>query len=204
MEAKRSYKGQAQAGYTLVELLVIITITAVLTTTFFTFFRTSLYSYLRLQTDASTLTDLETEAVRLATVMRSATDITTASADEFEGYAYFSPSDNYVSLIHYYQQTTSGITQVKADVTPMTANPPTGTPISAQQRSYTVIDNYFPTSGTDLFTYLNASGVAITQPISDLDSIKGVKISLAAKTYDKTTNQEINVQVALRNRKVNL
>lgn len=195
---------QQQQGYTLVELLVIITIIAVLTTTFFTFFKTSLYSYIRLQADASTLTDLETEAVRVATVMRTATDITIAEADEFEGYAYFSPSDTYVSLIHYYLQTSGGITQVKADVTPMTANPPTGTPITAQERNYTVIDNYFPTTGTDLFTYLNASGNVISQPITDLDTIKGVKISLAAKTYDKTTNQEINVQVSLRNRKVNL
>jgi prepilin-type N-terminal cleavage/methylation domain-containing protein len=193
-----------EAGYTLVELLVVITITAVLTTTFFTFFKTSLYSYIRLQADASTLTDLETSAVRIATVLRSTTDVTTAGANEFEGYAYFSPSDTYVSDIHYYLQTTVGVTQVIADVTPMTANPPTGTPITAQKRTYTVIDNYYQVSGTNLFTYLTSSGSTISQPITDLTTIKGISVSLAARTYDKTTNQTINLQVSLRNKKDNL
>lgn len=193
-----------QGGYTLVELMVVIIITAVLTTTFFTFFKTSLYSYISLQADASALTNLETQAVRVATVLRSATGVTTAGANEFEGYAYFSPSDTYVSVIHYYLQTSGGVTKLMAEVTPMSADPPTGSPITAQKRTYTVIDNYYQTSGTDLFTYLTASGSALAQPVSDLTAIKGISVSLAAKTYDKTTNQVINVQVSLRNRKDNL
>ena len=179
-------------------------ITVVLTITFFTFFKTSLYGYIRLQADASTLTNLESQAVRVATVLRSATGITTANASEFQGYAYFSPSDTYVSIIHYYLQSSGGVTVLMAEVTPMSADPPTGSPILSQKRTYTVIDNYYQTGGEALFTYLSASGSDLTQPISDLSAIKGVRVSLAAKTYDGTTNQAINVQISLRNRKDNL
>jgi len=193
-----------QAGYTLVELMVVIILTAVITTTFYTFFKTSLYGYITLQADASALTNLETQAVRIATVLRSTTGVTTATANEFQGYAYFYPTDTYVSQIHYYLQTAGGVTKVMADVTPMTANPPSGSPITAQKRTYTIIDNYYQTTATDLFTYLNSSGSDLALPISDLTTIKGIRVSLAARTYDKTTNQLINVQVSLRNRKDNL
>jgi hypothetical protein len=85
----------------------------------------------------------------------------------------------------------------------MTANPPIGTPQTNKLKTYTIIDNFYQPSGSSLFTYLDSSGNALTLPISDLQTIKGVQVNLAAKGSNGS-NQALNVQVSLRNRKTNL
>lgn len=176
---------------------------AVIGTTFLVFFKSSFFNYLNLQTDASALTQLSRQTNRVAQVLRGTTGITSVTASDFQGYSYFYPSDTYVSVIHYYLSTTNGVTTLKADVTPMSANPPTGSPLTSQMRTYTIIDNFYQAGGTNLFTYLDASGSALALPISDLQTIKGVRVSLAAKGSNNS-NQGVSVDVSLRNRKTNL
>lgn len=190
------------AGFTLVELLVAISIMAVVGLTFLVFFKSTLFNYVNLQSDASELTQLDTQAARIANVLRGLTNISSASANDLVLYAYFYPSDTYVSQVHYYLQTNSGVNQLMADVTPMTANPPIGTLITDKKRSFVVIDNFYQPVNGNLFGYLDASGSALTLPISDLQTIKGIQVNLATKT--KVGNQAINLQVSLRNRKTNL
>jgi prepilin-type N-terminal cleavage/methylation domain-containing protein len=192
-----------QAGFTLIELLVGITLMAVIGTTFLVFFKSSLFNYLNLQSSATSLTQINTQAMRVATVMRGATGITSAADNDIVIYSYFYPQDAYVSLVHYYLQTTGGTKQLLADVTPMTSNPPIGTPITDHLRTYTVISNFYQPTGGTLFTYLDASGNAIATPITDLQTVKGIQVNLAAKQNDGS-NQAMNVQVSLRNRKTNL
>lgn len=191
------------AGFTLIELLVGITLMAVIGTTFLVFFKSSLFNYLNLQSDATSLTQLNTQAMRIATVMRGATDISSASDNDITIYSYFYPSDAYVSVVHYYLQTTSGVTKLLADVTPMSANPPIGSPITASEKTYTIIDNFYQPSGSSLFTYINAGGGTLPTPVADLNTIKSIQVNLAAKTSNNS-NQSMNVQVNLRNRKINL
>jgi len=90
-----------------------------------------------------------------------------------------------------------------ADLTPYSANPPLGSPVTAKKRTFTIIDNYYAVSGVSLFTYLDANNAALSLPISDLQTIKGVRVALAAKTSNGS-NQALSVQVSLRNRKTNL
>jgi hypothetical protein len=90
-----------------------------------------------------------------------------------------------------------------ADLTPMTANPPQGTPIVAKKRTFSIIDNYYQASGVKLFTYLDATGNTLSTPIADLQTVKAIRVTVAAKTSNNT-NQTMNVQVSLRNRKTNL
>jgi prepilin-type N-terminal cleavage/methylation domain-containing protein len=194
---------KGSAGFTLIELMVSIVLMAVIGTTFLVFFKSSIFNYLNLQSDATSLTQINTQAMRVATVMRGVTGITSAANNDIVAYSYFYPSDSYVSLIHYYLQTTNGVTQLLADRTPMTANPPTGTLITSSEQTFTIIDNFYQPSGGTLFTYLDSSGNALTTPISDLQTIKGIQVSLAAKTSN-STNQTMSVQVSLRNRKTNL
>lgn len=176
---------------------------AVIGTTFLVFFKSSFFNYLNLQTDASALTQLSRQTNRVAQVLRGTTDITSVAANDFVGYSYFFPSDTYVSVIHYYISTSGTTKTLKADVTPMSSNPPIGSPITAQMRTYTIIDNFYQPSGVNLFTYTDSSGTALTLPISDLQTIKGVKVSLAAKGSNGS-NQSVSVDVSLRNRKTNL
>jgi prepilin-type N-terminal cleavage/methylation domain-containing protein len=129
-------RSAGSAGFTLVELMVSIVIIAIIGTTFLVFFKSSLLNYLNLQSDAISMTQINTQAMRVATVMRGITNVTSASANDVVAYSYFYPSDAYVSVVHYYLQTSSGTTKLLADVTPMTSNPPIGTPISASQKTY--------------------------------------------------------------------
>lgn len=192
-----------QAGFTLVELLVSITLIAIIGTTFLIFFKSSLFNYLNLQNDATSFTQLDTQAARVSNVLRSATGVNSVSANDLVVYAYFYPSDTYVSLLHYYVVTTNGVKQLKADLTPMSANPPIGTPITAQKRTFVVIDNLYLPTGTNMFDYLSSAGATLSLPITDLQTIKAIRVNLAART-SIGSNQAINVQVSLRNRKTNL
>ncbi len=194
---------QPQAGFTIIELLMVIILIGMMAGTTYSFFNSSLSGYFSLQADASGFTDIATQSQRIAQVMRGITGITSATSSDIVAYAYFSPSDNYVSIVHYYKA--NGNTVLMADVTPMTANPPIGVPISGSKKSHVIVNNYKQSGTTNLFTYLNASGNVIVTPIADLTTIKGIRISLASPTVrNPTVEQVISVQVSLRNFKTNL
>lgn len=191
----------SQQGFTLVELLITIVLTLILSTTFYTFFKTSLFSYLNLQKDASGLTDLAYQSQRVASVVRGATDITSESANDLVFYGYFYPTDAYVSIVHYYLNSPG--TVLYADVTPMTSNPPIGTPITANKKTYKIIEPFKQTTGLPLFNYLDSSGAVLGLPINDEHTIKGIQVNLAVAT-SSGGNEAINLNVSLRNRKYNL
>ncbi len=195
--------GGSQEGFTLVELLIAMILVTLVGITFLTLFKSTIFNFVNMQTDATSAVQINTQANRVASVLRSATGINSASADDLVVYAYFYPSDAYVSLLHYYLQTVDGETKLLADLTPMSANPPIGTPITASMRTFTIIDNYYQAAGVDLFTYLDSNGAALSLPIDELQMIKGVQVTLAAKTSNQS-NQTMSVQVSIRNRKTNL
>ena len=181
--------------------MVVLVVILVMGTAFYTFFHDSLFLYLNLQTDATNATELTAESQRLANVIRGLTDITSASANDMQIYAYFAPSDTYVSQLHYYLNNNQ--TELLADVTQMTANPPTGVPIPSTLQTFVIIDNFKQSANTDLFTYLDSSNNPLTEPIADLKAIKAVRINLAVAT-SSNGNQAMTLQVSLRNRKTNL
>ncbi len=194
----------AQSGFTIVEVIVTLLLVSIVTTTMITFSNTSISQYLGLQQDGVAFGEVAYQTQRVATVVRGLTDITNATADELTMYAYFFPSDSYVSEVRYYKNNNN--TRLLADVTPMTANPPTGTLISANKKTYTVIDNLFITPSVTTFTYLDSTGAVLTQPISDLHTIKGIKVTLAVPSKAPNVNGSFtsSLQVTLRNRKTNL
>ncbi len=194
-----------QGGFTIIELIVVLVLVGFVTSSMYIFFNNSFSQYLGLQQESSTYTDLVRQSQRISTVVRTATDISLAEANQLEMYAYFWPNDSYASRIKYYL--VDGNTKLVADVTPMSANPPLGAPIESQKKTYTIIDPYYYTSSTDLFVYLDSSGASLTLPITDLYTIKGVKTNVAVPNrtvVPTTTANTISVQVTLRNRKTNL
>lgn len=195
-------RNPSQAGFTLVELLVTVSLISIVSITVYTAYQSSYGGYLGLQKDATSLTDLASQSQRIAKVMRSATSLESVGANDITFYAYFAPTDAYVSKVRYYMSADNK--KLYVDITPMTANPPVGTLITAQKRTYTVLDNFKQTNGISLFTYLNGSGSAMTLPVTDTNSIKGIRVSLATDVASGKTNQIISVQVSLRNKKTNL
>ena len=192
------------SGFTLVEVLVIIFLIGIISATAYQAFAVSLREYFGLHENTLKSGELALNSQRVATVLRGATDIVAVDANDLTVYAYFSPEDTYVSLVHYYLNAQN--TQLLVDITPMTANPPTGVPIEEEQRSYTIIENYFKKPGLDLFAYLDASGSDLNLPIADLNSIKGIRVNLAVPIDYPTegSSQQLSLEVNLRNRKTNL
>lgn len=191
-----------EQGFTLVELLVVISVLAVMTISFATFFTNYLILYSKYQTDASNFGEMASQSQRIADVLRSLTDIVSESADNLSVYAYFSPADTYVSLVHYYLNANG--TEVLVDITPMTANPPIGTPITTETKTYTIISNYYQPPGGSLFNYYDASDTQLTLPIADEHSILEIQVNLAEPGSHTANGQTLDTTVSLRNRKTNL
>lgn len=194
----------AAAGFTLVEMVIVMAMVAIIVVPAYTFFNTSFSQYISLQQEGSSFSDLATQSQRVATVLRGTTGINSASADDIDCYAYFAPSDTYVSRIHYYKNAAN--TKLFADVTRMTSNPPIGTPIASSMRTFTIIPTLYQTASIKTFTYLDAAGTTLALPINDLRAIKEIQVALAVPdgNLSKNSNQSVMVQVSLRNRKVNL
>ncbi len=193
-----------RSGFTILELLIALLIASILSITAFTFFSTTFLQYLKLDMDATSLNELAEQSQRVAKVIRGLTDIVSASDNDLVAYAYFSPVDQYVSQIHYYKNGAG--TVLYADVTHMTANPPSGTLISSSTRTYTIISSFYTISGTPLFTYLNSGDVILTTPIGDQHTIKGIRINLSVRSNNAAVGQytSTSLEVSLRNRKTNL
>ncbi|MDQ5885978.1 MAG: hypothetical protein QG628_375 [Patescibacteria group bacterium] len=191
-------------GFTIIELMVVLVLVGVLTTNMYVFITGSTNQYLTLHADSASFSDLSIQSQRIANVLRGLTDITEASNDGITMYAYFVPNDTYVSIIQYYKNNEG--TKLLADVTPMTANPPIGTPITAKKKTFTIIDNLKNVSGINNFDYLDSAGGLLTMPIADLNTIKGIKVNLAVPVDGPTQggNSSVSLSVALRNRKTNL
>ena len=188
-----------QAGFSLVELLITLTLAVLIGIIFFTFFHTSLLQYLNIQQNGNTATNLAGQENRVATVLRGTTSIVSASGNDLVLYSYFYPSDANVSLLHYY--VSNG--QLLADLTPMSANPPTGIPLTANKKTYVIIPNLYQVSGGAIFSYNDSGGNALGTPVSDVNTVQTIQVNLAA-TLAGGGNEAMNVQVNLRNRKTNL
>lgn len=193
-----------EQGFTLIEAVIVIALTGVTVTVFATFFNTSISRYLSLDKDSLAFSDLATQAERIGNVVRGLTDISAADNNDITIYGYFAPDDTYVSLVHYYLANNN--TEVRADVTPMTSNPPIGTPITNQKKTFTIIDSFYKVSNLNTFEYFDSLNNTLTPPIADLHTIKNIRINLAIPSKSPVANSDttITVTMSLRNRKTNL
>lgn len=192
-----------QSGFTLVELMISIGIAGLIVVGIYSFFGSSIKNYFTLQEDSIAFSGVAAYSQRIASVVRGTTNITEATNNSLTMYAYFSPNDQYVSLIHYYPSDSN--TKFKADVTRMTANPPIGSLINGSQKTFTIIDSFYLPSGVNTFEYLDSAGGTLSMPISDLQTIKGVRVNLATKPIKPgATSTKMSVEVSLRNKKTNL
>jgi prepilin-type N-terminal cleavage/methylation domain-containing protein len=196
--------GSEQKGFSLIELVIVMAVVGVITTTLYTFFNTNFSQYITLQNNNVRHGEITIQSQRMSSVLRGLTDIAAATNSDLSFYAYLSPRDDVVSLIRYYKSADG--TKLYADVTPMTANPPGGSQITAQKKTITVLENFYAANGINLFDYLDSSGNALPQPVSNLMSIKGIRVNLGVTTKAPVANgnEVVSTQVSLRNRKNNL
>jgi prepilin-type N-terminal cleavage/methylation domain-containing protein len=194
----------SEKGFTIIELLVVMVLMAILLPILILFFGNTFNQYLKLQEDGSSFAQIETQAQRITKVLRGLTGIVSVGAEDITTYAYFYPNDTYASKVRYYKSVDGK--SLLVDVTQMTANPPIGVPITSTLKTTTIITNFTNEPSINLFTYLDAGGNDLTLPITNLNSIKGIRVTLAAitETSTQTGKNTIVIQTSLRNRKSNL
>lgn len=175
---------------------------AILFVSFGTFFTNYLSLYFGYQKDANSFAEIANQSTRISDVLRGITDVSSATNSDLTAYAYFAPTDTYVSIVHYYLSADGKAIMV--DVTPMTANPPNGTPITASKKTYTIVSNYQAVSGVNLFTYYDISGTAMSVPISNQHTITSIGVNLSTPASHSKKGQQLAITVSLRNRKTNL
>ena len=191
-----------EKGFTIVELLIAISLVGILFVSFGSFFTNYLSLYFGLQQDSGNAVEMAEQSEHISSVLRGLTDVNSAQANNLSVYAYFSPADTYVSLVDYYVNSAGN--KVMASVTPMTSNPPVGTPIPSQTVVYTIVSNYYQKTGSSLFTYYDDNGNIIAAPVSDEHSIIELGVNLSEPAKHSKTGQQLSTVVSLRNRKTNL
>ena len=195
---------KSKKGFTIPELLITMVILGIVLAMAIPIITQTFRNYFSLQYESEQFTSIASQSQRIANVIRGLSDINTAEANSLDVYAYFYPNDAYVSEVKYYLSGDQTI--LYADVTPMTANPPDGTLITSEKKTYTIIDNFKKASGVDLFAYLDEDNEELDLPISDTDDIKSITVNLAVpKEQASDSKQQSNsLTVNLRNRKTNL
>lgn len=187
-----------QKGFTIVEMMIVIVVAGLLLSSFSAIYNNNIIFLFNEEQNNISLNELQLESQRIGNVVRGTTGIVSASNNSLSFYAYFYPNDQYVSLVSYYLNSSGN--QVLASVTPMTSNPPIGTPITSNIQYYTIISNYFNPPGTNLFNYFDNGNNSVTPTSSNLNTIAGIQINLSEPLAGfPGKNQSLNYFVNLRN-----
>jgi prepilin-type N-terminal cleavage/methylation domain-containing protein len=189
-----------QRGYSLIELLVVISITTAIAVPLTNFMIKGLTGYNFLQAQSDTALELNTLADRITKVVRGATSVDTAQNNTLIIYGYFSPQDTVIKKIRYFVNGTN----LNIGVTPPTGTAPSYTYDPANEVITTTrIDLVM--GGNSLFTYYDDVGNQLTGAFQ-VSQIKQIGLYVAANPNAKQVPVPISIstKVTLRNLKVNL
>lgn len=187
-------------GYSLIELLVVITLTAMIAVPLVTFSYKGMTSYEVLQAQSNTSTELNTLSERVAKVIRGTTSIIDAQANTLTIYGYFSPADTQIKRIRYFingSNLSIGVTQPDSASLPYTFN------TNPEQITTTRID--LAMGSAPLFTYYDDTATQLGAGFVT-SQIKQIGIYVAANPKTKLVGTPISLstRVTLRNFKTNL
>lgn len=188
-------------GFTIAEMVIVVSLVAMVSIIFANFFSDNFKSYLQLQQTTVTINTLNSSSQRIARVVRGMTTITDASEDTLTGFAYFTPRDDTLSKVRYYfdNQTSS----IKVGVTPATGSAPNYSYNSVDEVTTTVAEGVVSTK--PIFLYKDSSGSNTVFTAETYKDIKAINIDLVSATIPgKDVPLEISTTVTLRNRKTNL
>lgn len=193
-------KSDAQAGYSMVELLISALIVGIMSGTLFIFFGSAFNNFFKIQESSIMVNDKTRTLYRIAQVIRSGTTIAEATADNLTIYAYFSPQDTTLSQVRYYYSSASKT--VKVDRIKAVGTAPNYTYPIANKQTFTLIDQIILTG--NLFSYLDANGDNGPFTAPTYKDIKTISIDLNTASNYKTTASQLKTTVEMRNRKTNL
>lgn len=190
----------SQAGYSLIELLVVMVLTTMLAVPLVIFSYKGLSSYEFLQAQSNTSIELSSLSERIAKVLRGTTGIVAASANTLTIYGYFSPADSEIKRIRYFISGTNlniGVTRPDSAVQPLTYNN------YPEVITTTRVD--LAMAANPMFTYYDDSGNLLPAGFAN-SQIKAIGIYVAAnpRTNQLSVPIAVATRVTLRNFKTNL
>lgn len=189
------------AGFTIVELMVSISLIGSIIVIFSIFFTSNYQGYLNLQLGTMRLADTSNGLQRTARVLRGITTITDAQPTSLKGFAYFTPRDETLSKVRYFYD--SDQRKLRVGVIPASGEAPNYTYNDTDEQLTTIAENI--NDSQPVFSYLNASGDPATFTASNYKDIYGIGITLTSDNIDKTADAIVlKTSVSLRNRKINL
>ncbi len=193
-----------ESGLTIIELIYVMAASSILIITLYVFTSNIVNDFMKMQAKGLAQSKLTDGSFRLIQVLRGVNYIESASDDGITAYAYFAPQDAYTSKISYYLSADQR--QLIAEVTPMTADYPIGTLITANTKTVVIIDGFYKIPGSPTFKYYTSTFSEISAPVSDLQSIKNISVNLYARHYESNDQlySSSSVTTNLRNRKTNL
>ncbi len=194
-------RNKTSDGFTIAEMVIVISLVALVSIIFANFFSDNFKSYLQLQQTTVTINTLNSSSQRIARVIRGMTTITDASDYTLSGFAYFTPRDDTLSKVRYYFDTPSN--SIKVGVTPASGSAPNYNYNIADEVVTTVAEGVVDTK--PIFQYRDSSGNNAEFTTETYKDIKSINIDLMSTPIPgKNVPLEISTSVTLRNRKTNL
>lgn len=188
-------------GFTIAEMVIVISLVAMVSIIFANFFSDNFKAYLQLQQTTVTINTLNSSSQRIARVVRGMTTITDASDDTVTGFAYFTPRDSTLSKVRYFFD--SPTSSIKVGVTPASGNPPDYTYNPGDEKITSISEGVVNTK--PIFLYQDSSGANAQFTTETFKDIKAIKIDLVSTPIPgKSVPLEVSTTVTLRNRKSNL
>jgi hypothetical protein len=187
-------------GYSLVELLVVISLTSMIAVPLVVFSYKGLTSYEFLQAQSNTSIELSSMSQRIGKVLRGTTGVIQAQANSLTVYGYFSPADTVIKKVHYY---ISGNNLIIGVTNPDQATAPFTYVSNTEQTTIVRVD--LAMGSNNMFTYYDDAGNVLPNGFA-VGQIKAVGIYVAANPRVKQLSVPISLttRVTLRNFKTNL
>lgn len=195
---RRNY---SEKGFTIAEMVIVISLVAIVSIIFANFFSDNFKAYLQLQQTTVKINTLNSSSQRIARVLRGMTTITNASDNTISGFAYFTPRDSTLSKVRYFFDAPSST--IKVGVTPASGSAPNYTYNPTSEKITSISEGVINTK--PIFVYLDSSGASPQFTSETYKDIKAIKIDLVSTPIPgKSVPLEISTTVTLRNRKSNL
>jgi prepilin-type N-terminal cleavage/methylation domain-containing protein len=191
---------KSSRGFTLLEVLVVSTLTGLIAIPLMMFIYKGLQSYAFLQAQSNTSTELSTLSERIVKVLRGATAVVNAGSNTLTVDGYFSPADVTPDQITYY---ISG-TDLDIGVIPPSGTAPNYT-YPAQNQVVTTTRVDLTMGGVPLFTYYDSNGNQLPSGFQN-SQIYAIGVYVAANPSPGQVGVPISIKTlaTLRNFKTNL
>ncbi len=190
-----------QAGFSISELVIVMSILGFVVFIFATFFLNNYSAYLSMQQNTVRQNTLSSATQRITRVLRGVTTITDAQPQTLSAFAYFTPRDGTLSKVRYFYDSSSR--SVKVGVIPATGSAPDYTYDTSKERVTTLVENI--DASAPIFGYLDIAGNEATFSPDTYKDIKGIKVNLKTDRIGTAIKAfELKTSVTLRNRKTNL